>query len=765
MSGRQPGITTRIATAVQDPTDASLQRVPGAVNGLATLDGMYLDISQLPPAVVAGLAYQAPWNAATNTPTLPPVSTPAVGAFWPVSVAGSTALPGAPGPWTTAQAAVFNGVTWSTVAFIQLAIGQIVPTGSAGQVLYLDASKLLQTGSLATVGALTLAGVAGGQTATGGTAASENLTLRSTAHATKGAVVIAIGDNLDASGAVSMKVPVSAGAAPTALGAVALNSSNNTLVFGDGADTLTVLDSAMIGVTVQAYSAILAALVANGTPSAWGLARIKDADQAANRTALGLGSAAYTASTAYDVAGAAAAAQAASQPASSVLTAYVSAGNPTATPGNNKVPISDGSGKLTAWIANVIGDSGSGGTAGLVPAPASGDAAAGKFLKADGTFAVPGSTVPTIGAAWTASNFSPGATWEITTTAQVPGRPVARVKEINTFTVSNTIFATSPEFGWLLLNTANIRNATDNSTVAGSAYAQVTTTNSDWTGVGQIAGFRYQKFTGYDGRFVQLVGVFTSNGSANFEQTGIIICDDAGKGTTYLKIAIGFDTARRIQIYGAASSVVTTVTSGQLSAGIGLRVTLNGTSTAGVIVTVEYNLTPGTPPPATSWVRALSVAMDLQGKTVDLGWFIQSGNTTGNHIATCAYWAWTAQYVTSACTVPTFQATQQQTGTAQNIGEVDLGSQSAVINTTLLRLYLTDAINRLITSGNPDAATITVAVNQSTTPGTGIGGLSYASASSFTPTGTGKYATLALQSAGNLPGSLMFPIPVPITSS
>lgn len=38
---------------------------------------------------------------------------------------------------------------------------------------------------------------------------------------------------------------------------------------------------------------------------------------------------------------------------------------------------------------DMVGDSGSGGTRGLVPAPASGDAAAGKFLKADGTWAVP----------------------------------------------------------------------------------------------------------------------------------------------------------------------------------------------------------------------------------------------------------------------------------------------------------------------------------------------------------------------------------------
>ena len=41
----------------------------------------------------------------------------------------------------------------------------------------------------------------------------------------------------------------------------------------------------------------------------------------------------------------------------------------------------------TALLSAVVGDSGSGGTKGLVPAPAAGDAAASKFLKADGTWA------------------------------------------------------------------------------------------------------------------------------------------------------------------------------------------------------------------------------------------------------------------------------------------------------------------------------------------------------------------------------------------
>ena len=43
----------------------------------------------------------------------------------------------------------------------------------------------------------------------------------------------------------------------------------------------------------------------------------------------------------------------------------------------------------TALLSAVVGDSGAGGTKGLVPAPSAGDAAASRFLKADGTWATP----------------------------------------------------------------------------------------------------------------------------------------------------------------------------------------------------------------------------------------------------------------------------------------------------------------------------------------------------------------------------------------
>ena len=50
---------------------------------------------------------------------------------------------------------------------------------------------------------------------------------------------------------------------------------------------------------------------------------------------------------------------------------------------------------LTPKLTTLVGDSGSGGTKGLVPAPALGDATAGKFLKADGLWAVPTTTIGT----------------------------------------------------------------------------------------------------------------------------------------------------------------------------------------------------------------------------------------------------------------------------------------------------------------------------------------------------------------------------------
>lgn len=76
------------------------------------------------------------------------------------------------------------------------------------------------------------------------------------------------------------------------------------------------------------------------------------------------------------------------------------------TPSAHAIPYADSSGNLTAWIAGMVGDSGSGGTAGLAPAPSAGDAAAGKFLSAGGTYSVPTGSGATSTPYWTGNRGS-----------------------------------------------------------------------------------------------------------------------------------------------------------------------------------------------------------------------------------------------------------------------------------------------------------------------------------------------------------------------
>lgn len=80
----------------------------------------------------------------------------------------------------------------------------------------------------------------------------------------------------------------------------------------------------------------------------------------------------------------------------------------------------DLSANRTLAISDFTGDSGSGGAKGAVPAPASGDAAAGKFLKADGTWAAPAGTGSTnkYSTSWT-SQTSVTVTHSLGTTAVI----------------------------------------------------------------------------------------------------------------------------------------------------------------------------------------------------------------------------------------------------------------------------------------------------------------------------------------------------------
>ena len=115
--------------------------------------------------------------------------------------------------------------------------------------------------------------------------------------------------------------------------------------------------------------------------------------------------------------------------------------------------------QVTADLIDMVGDSGSGGTKGLVPAPASGDAAASKFLKADGTWAA-------VSAAQTTGSWTPviafgGASVGVTYTIQA-GRYVR---------TGNLVMAT----GQILLSSNG--SSTGSVTITGLPFTSKNTTN------------------------------------------------------------------------------------------------------------------------------------------------------------------------------------------------------------------------------------------------------------------------------------------------
>jgi len=102
--------------------------------------------------------------------------------------------------------------------------------------------------------------------------------------------------------------------------------------------------------------------------------------------------------------------------------------------------------QATTLLSAVVGDSGSGGTKGLVPAPAAGDAAAARFLSAAGTFAA---AVPVGSVTMYAANTAP------TGWLECSGAAVSRTTYVGLFTAIGTVFGVGD--GSTTFNLPNMR--------------------------------------------------------------------------------------------------------------------------------------------------------------------------------------------------------------------------------------------------------------------------------------------------------------------
>jgi hypothetical protein len=142
--------------------------------------------------------------------------------------------------------------------------------------------------------------------------------------------------------------------------------------------------------------------------------------------------------------------------------------------------------QATAMLNIMVGDNGSGGTKGLVPAPTSGDASANKYLKADGTWDIPagtggGGTVTAVSVV-TANGFNGSVATATTTPAITVGTNVTGVLYGNGTQIQAAIASNFPTLNQNTTGTANSVTGTNVITNTNLAQSPANTLKGNNTG-------------------------------------------------------------------------------------------------------------------------------------------------------------------------------------------------------------------------------------------------------------------------------------------
>ena len=188
--------------------------------------------------------------------------------------------------------------------------------------------------------------------------------------------------------------------------------------------------------------------------------------------------------------------------------------------------------QVTADLIAVVGDSGSGGTKGLVPAPSAGDAAALKFLKADGTWATPSASSMTLLGTLTTTS---GTTQSLTSIAAGYYQLYIEIEGVSFVSGSSQItLALSSTNGAAYGTAQNIAPVIGTS---GSAYQGYIT-------VGMVSSTsQYQPANGYI-----VIGAPASAGS--YSPTTTILQTNTAAVVNAIRFAGGTFDAGTIRIYG-----------------------------------------------------------------------------------------------------------------------------------------------------------------------------------------------------------------------
>ena len=102
----------------------------GQLGGYANLDATgKVPLNRLPASILGANVYQGTWNAATNTPTIPPASLANQGFYRVVSVAGSTNINGT-STWALGDWIISNGIIWERIINIDAVSSVNTKTGA-----------------------------------------------------------------------------------------------------------------------------------------------------------------------------------------------------------------------------------------------------------------------------------------------------------------------------------------------------------------------------------------------------------------------------------------------------------------------------------------------------------------------------------------------------------------------------------------------------------------------------------------------------------
>lgn len=223
-----------------------------------------------------------------------------------------------------------------------------------------------------------------------------------------------------------------------------------------------------------------------------------------------------------------------------------------------------------------------------------------------------------------------------------------------TFTNARTVGTSSSEYGWTWLNSGSLTSADENTTSGSSLYMAHGAANTDWTGGAQTAPCRYYAID-YNG-YLEVIGLFYSNGSANFEQAGMVVFDNSSRGT-FTKFGVGNSLVNGgVVLEGLVGSggtlYGTSLTTTERNNGVWLRIRILDDQ-----VGLYYNKTYSTTPP-TSWTYLTDGILNFRYKTLGMGQMVQTVNTAGNLKGGCRWWQWSTTPLYDYAGFPTFQATQ-----------------------------------------------------------------------------------------------------------